>query len=72
MKKKLLIALVPLALVTILLPNPSMAQGEVKIGYLNVVPSLPTFVAIEKGYFGEQGLKVDATPLSPVPLSWMR
>jgi NitT/TauT family transport system substrate-binding protein len=40
----------------------SMAGEEVRIGYLNVIPSLPTFVAIEKGYFREQGLEVVATP----------
>ncbi len=40
----------------------SMAQEEVKIGYLSIVLSLPTFVALEKGYFQEQGLKVAATP----------
>jgi len=61
MKKEWLIILVFLFSVTIL-PNHSVAQDEVKIGYLNVIPSLPTFVAIEKGYFGEQGLKVNATP----------
>jgi NitT/TauT family transport system substrate-binding protein len=40
----------------------SMAQEEVKIGYLTLVMSLPTFVALEKGYFQEQGLKVVNTP----------
>lgn len=39
-----------------------MAQEEVKIGYLNLVMSLPTFVAHEKGYFQEEGLKVTLTP----------
>jgi len=39
-----------------------MAQDGVKLGYLNVVPSLPTFVAIEKEYFSDEGLKVEATP----------
>jgi len=42
--------------------NRSMAQEEVKIGYLTLVMSLPTFVALEKGYFQEQGLKVVNTP----------
>jgi len=37
-----------------------MAEEEVKIGYLGLVLALPTFVALEKGYFQEQGLK--ATP----------
>jgi len=61
MKKKWLVALVLLFLVTIVSPNPSMAQEEVKIGYLGFVLALPTFVALEKGYFQEQGLKVTAT-----------
>ena len=62
MKKKFLIALVVLFSVTILFSNRPMAQEEVKIGYLTVVMSLPTFVALEKGFFQEQGLKVTATP----------
>ncbi len=41
--------------------NTSMAQEEVKIGYLPFVLALPTFVGLEKGYFQEQGLKVTAT-----------
>jgi NitT/TauT family transport system substrate-binding protein len=61
MKKKFLVVLVLLFLVTILCPNHSMAQDEVKIGYLGLVVALPTFVALEKGYFQEQGLKVTAT-----------
>ncbi len=62
MKKQSLIVLVFLFLVTILSPNHSKAQEEVKIGYLPLVMSLPTFVALEKGYFQEQGLKVVNTP----------
>ncbi len=46
---------------TILPLNRSMAQDEVKIGYLGFVLALPTFVALEKGYFQEQGLKVTPT-----------
>jgi NitT/TauT family transport system substrate-binding protein len=62
MKRKFLVVLVLLFLATILLSNHSMAQDEVKIGYLSLVMSLPTFVALEKGYFQEQGLKVVNTP----------
>ncbi len=62
MKKKFLVVLILLLLLTIVSPNHSMAQEEVKIGYLTLVMSLPTFVALEKGYFQEQGLKVTATP----------
>ena len=39
----------------------SIADSKVKLGYLNVIPSLPTFVALEKGYFQELGLRVNAT-----------
>ena len=62
MKKKWLVVLILLFLATILFPNHSMAQDEVKIGYSSIVMSLPTFVALEKGYFQEQGLKVVNTP----------
>jgi len=62
MKKKWLVVLVLVFSITILFPNHPMAQDEVKIGYLTIVPSLPTFVALEKGYFQEQGLKVLNTP----------
>jgi len=62
MKKQWLIVLVFLFSLTILFPNHSMAQDEVKIGYLTIVMSLPTFVALEKGFFQEQGLKVVNTP----------
>jgi NitT/TauT family transport system substrate-binding protein len=61
MKKEWLIILVSLFSVTILSPNHSVAQDEVKIGYLGLVVALPTFVALEKGYFQEQGLKPTAT-----------
>ncbi len=60
MKKQWLIVLVFMFSVTILLPNRSMAEDEVRIGYLGLVVALPTFVAMEKGYFQEQGLKVTA------------
>jgi NitT/TauT family transport system substrate-binding protein len=61
MKKRFLVFLVLLFLATILFSNRSIAEDEVKIGYLGIVLSLPTFVALEKGYFQEQGLKVTTT-----------
>lgn len=42
-------------------PRFSEAQEEVRIGYLPLVAALPTFVALEKGYFQEQALKATAT-----------
>jgi NitT/TauT family transport system substrate-binding protein len=62
MKKRWLVTLVLVFSVTILFSSRSMAQEEVKIGYLSIVLCLPTFVALEKGYFQEQGLKVVNTP----------
>ena len=38
------------------------SEDRVKIGYLPVVMSLPTFVAAEKGFFEQEGLKVELVP----------
>lgn len=38
------------------------AQDVVKVGYLRLVMSLPTFVAAEKEFFSEKGIKVDLVP----------
>ena len=38
------------------------AEKVVKIGYLTLVMSLPTFVAQEKGFFEEKGLQVELIP----------
>jgi NitT/TauT family transport system substrate-binding protein len=62
MKKIFLFALFVLFWVTVLSPDRSIAQEEVKIGYLPLVMSLPTYVALEKGFFQEQGLKAVPTP----------
>jgi len=40
------------------------AQDVVKIGYLRIVMSFPTFVAQEKGFFAEEGLKVELIPFN--------
>jgi NitT/TauT family transport system substrate-binding protein len=61
MKKRWLVVLILVFSITILSVNRSVAEDEVKIGYMGIVLSLPTFVALEKGYFQEQGLKVTAT-----------
>jgi NitT/TauT family transport system substrate-binding protein len=62
MKKKGWIVVLLIFSLTLMAVDSSTAQEEVKIGYLTLVMSLPTFVAIEKGYFQEQGLKVLNTP----------
>src|SRR5260221_8633927 len=37
---------------------------KVRIGYLNITASLPLFVAEEKGFFAEEGIQYDASPLA--------
>ncbi len=39
----------------------SFSGEEIQLGYLPVSMSLPTFVALEKGFFNEKGLQVKAT-----------
>jgi NitT/TauT family transport system substrate-binding protein len=36
----------------------------VRLGYLNITASLPLFIAEEKGFFAEEGLKYEATPIA--------
>jgi NitT/TauT family transport system substrate-binding protein len=38
------------------------AEEVVKVGYLRIVMSLPTYVAQEKGHFSQEGLKVELIP----------
>jgi len=40
----------------------AMSAEKLKIGYLRIANSLPTFVAVEKGFFDEEGLKVELIP----------
>jgi NitT/TauT family transport system substrate-binding protein len=40
------------------------AQDVVKIGYLRIVMSIPTFIAQEKGFFADEGLKVELVPFN--------
>ncbi|HUL37912.1 MAG TPA: ABC transporter substrate-binding protein [Thermodesulfobacteriota bacterium] len=53
------------SIVIIVLVMPAGAafcEEKVKIGYLRLTISLPTFVAAEKGLFEKEGLKVELTP----------
>ena len=38
------------------------AENAVKVGYLRLVMSLPSFVAAEKGFFAKEGLKMELVP----------
>ncbi len=58
---KRLVCLVVLGLLVSLYFPPRVEAKErvVRIGYLPLVMSLPTFVAAEKGFFAQEGLKVE-------------
>jgi NitT/TauT family transport system substrate-binding protein len=59
MKKLVAVLLMILFLMT---AGTALSEEKVKIGYLRIVMSLPTFVAAEKGLFEQEGLKVELTP----------
>ena len=42
-------------------PTPSV---PVRIGYLNITASLPLFIAEEKGFFKEEGIDIQTTPIA--------
>jgi NitT/TauT family transport system substrate-binding protein len=56
--------LVPVLLMILLLVTAgnALSDEKVKIGYLRILMSLPTFVAAEKGLFEQEGLKVELIP----------
>jgi NitT/TauT family transport system substrate-binding protein len=46
----------------VMIAGQALSAEKVTIGHLAVVPSLPTYVAMEKGFFTEQGLEVKLVP----------
>jgi NitT/TauT family transport system substrate-binding protein len=40
----------------------AFSAEKIKIGYLRIANSLPTFVAVEKGLFEQEGMKVELVP----------
>lgn len=43
--------------------NTAQQNKKIKVGYLPMVSSLTHFVAVEKGYYKEEGLEVEANPI---------
>jgi len=56
------IVAVVLVVFLLMIAGQAWCAEKVTIGHLTVVPSLPTYVAIEKGFFTEQGLEVELVP----------
>jgi len=59
MKKLVVVVLMLLVLMT---AGKTVSAEKVTIGHLPIVPSLPTYVAMEKGFFAEEGLEVELVP----------
>lgn len=70
MKSKNKLSILAITLVAILLSscnscnnNEQQQNKKIKVGYLPMVSSLTHFVAVEKGYYKEEGLEVEANPI---------
>ncbi len=51
-----------LMILILMMAETAFSEEKIKIGYMPIVMSLPTFVAVEKGLFEQEGLKVEITP----------
>jgi NitT/TauT family transport system substrate-binding protein len=59
MRKVVFLLLMALLLLT---AGSALGAEKVKIGHLALIPSLPTYVAMEKGFFAQEGLEVELVP----------
>ncbi|HMK52309.1 MAG TPA: ABC transporter substrate-binding protein [Thermodesulfobacteriota bacterium] len=59
MKRQVTVLLMVLIL---MVAGTAFSEEKIKIGYMPLIISLPTFVAVEKGLFEQEGLKVEITP----------
>jgi len=70
MNKKVLIGVGAIVIVALIIgiyfgwKGPSEKETTVRIGYLNIVASLPLFVAEEKGYLEDEGIKYETTTIA--------
>jgi len=51
-----------LMILILMMAGTALSEEKIKIGYMPIAMSLPTFVAAEKGLFEQEGLKVEITP----------
>jgi len=58
---KILVAAL-LMILLLMTTGAGFAEEKIKIGYMPIAMSLPTFVAVEKGLFEQNGLKAELTP----------
>ena len=58
---KRLVAVLVVILILIVAGN-AFSEDKVKIGYMTIPMSLPTFLAVEKGLFEQEGLKAEISP----------
>ncbi len=56
------VMMVLIVFVLLMAGGTALGEDKVKIGYLRLTISMPTFVAAEKGLFEQAGLKVELTP----------
>ncbi|MGZ3558938.1 MAG: ABC transporter substrate-binding protein [Thermodesulfobacteriota bacterium] len=56
------LAWVLLTILLLMTTESAISAEKIKIGYLRIANSLPTFVAVEKGLFQQEGLKAELIP----------
>jgi len=51
-----------LMILLLIMAGTAFGEEKIKIGYMTIPMSLPTFVAAEKGLFEQEGLKTEISP----------
>jgi len=62
--KKVLIVVTLMLFLLVPVTGCKKQEESVKIGHLQIVMSLPTYVAFEKGFFAQEGLNVELVPFN--------
>jgi NitT/TauT family transport system substrate-binding protein len=58
-----------LMILILMMAGTAFSEEKIKIGYMRIIMSLPTFVAVEKGLFDQGELKVELTPFESSTIS---